>query len=88
MKRQLIILVLVLTVNLSSCGQNITESKTKNFDSTSFQVDSSVFAVLPFDTAQYWEFKDCKSAKLTNADLIEIEKLLRKCIDDYNPEQE
>lgn len=88
MAKQLIILVLVLTVNLSSCGQNRTESKAKNFDSTLFQVDSSVFAVQPFDTAQYWEFKDCKPAKLTKADLIEIEKLLRTCIDDYNPEQE
>ncbi len=79
---------MVLTVNLSSCGQNRTESKVKTFSSTSFQIDYSVFAVLPFDTAQYWELKDYKPAELTNADLVDIEKLLRKCIDNYNPEQE
>jgi hypothetical protein len=88
MTRQLVILSLVLTVNLSSCRQNRTERKDKNLISTSFHVDHSVFAILPFDTTQNWVFKDSKPAELTNADLTEIEKLLREFIDCYNLEQE
>lgn len=88
MTRPLIILVLVLTVNLSSCGQNRAERKDKNLISTSFKVAPSVFAILPFDTTQDWVFKDSKPAELTTADLAEIEKILREFIDSYNLEQE
>jgi len=52
------------------------------------QVDTSVITVLPLDTAECWDFKDCKPAELTNGDLTQIEELLRKCIDNYNPGQE
>ena len=85
MVKQLAILVLVLTVSLSSYGR--VENKDRILRSTSIHVDTSVIAVLPLDTAGCWVFKDCKPAELTNGDLRQIEELLRKCIDNYNPEQ-
>lgn len=88
MTRQLIILVLVLTVNLSCCGQKQVANKDGILSSTSLQIDTSEIAVLPFDTAQNWLFIDSKPVELTNADLTQIEKLLKECIDNYNPEQE
>jgi hypothetical protein len=88
MVRQLAILVLVLTVSLSSCGQKQFDNKARIISSPSLQVDTSFIAILPFDTAQYWVFKGCKPVALTNADIAKIEKLLRECLDNYNREQE
>jgi len=88
MIRQLTILVLVLTFNLSSFGQKQVVSKDGFLSSTSLRIDTSTIAVLPFDTAQKWLFIDSKPVELTNADLTQIEKLLKECIDSYNPEQE
>ena len=88
MKRQFITLIIVLTVCLSSCTQKSIESKDENLDTNSFPVDISTIAILPFDTAQYWVFKGCKPTDLTNSELTIIEKLLRKCINEYNPVQE
>ncbi len=88
MIRQMTILVLVLTVNLSCCGQNQVASKDGVLSSTSLQIDTSTIAVLPFDTAQKWLFIDSKPVELTNADLTQVEKLLKECIDNYNPDQE
>ena len=85
---KLITLALVLTVFLSICGQRQVEKKDNVIRSTSLQLDTSLIAVLPLDTAQYWVFKDCKPVDLTNDDLIQIDKLLRECINNYNPEQE
>jgi len=85
---KLIILALGLTGFLSICGQRQVEKKDKVVSSTSLQLDTSVIAVLPLDTAQCWVFKDCSPADLTNDDLIQIERLLRDCIDKYNPIQE
>lgn len=51
------------------------------------QVDTSFIAILPFDTAQYWVFKGCRPLVSTKADLAQIERLLRECIDNYNIEQ-
>lgn len=51
-------------------------------------VDTSVIAILPYDTTMHWIFKDSKQAVLTAKDLKMIDSHLSKCIDDYNPEQE
>jgi hypothetical protein len=88
MIRQITILVLVLTISLSSRGQKRVENKDRMLSSTSLQIDTSVIAVLPFDTTQNWLFIDSKPVELTNADLTQIEKLLKECVDNYNPEQE
>lgn len=86
MTRQLIVLVLFLTINLSTCGYNGSARKDKNKTSASFKVNRSGFAILPFDTIQEWIFKDSKPAELTDVDLTRIEKLLWEFIDSYNLE--
>lgn len=53
-----------------------------------FHIDKSLIAVLPYDTSLYWVFKDCQPVELTNDDFIEIEKILIKCIEEYNPNRE
>lgn len=85
---KLITLALFLTVCLSYCGQSRIEKDDNTVSSTSLNLDTSVIALLPLDTAQCWAFNDCSPADLTNDDLIQIEKLLRECVDNYNPEQE
>lgn len=88
MTRQLTILTFVLIICLTSCGHIKTETKNKEQQQNVFNFDSSVFAILPFDTNQYWVFKDSKPSDLTNDDLQNIETILNKCINDYNPDQE
>lgn len=82
------ILTTVLTIYLTSCGQNKTETKIKEQQQNDYTVDTSVVAILKFDTTQYWVFKDSKPTDLTNDDLQKIETILNKCISDYNPDQE
>ena len=84
MKKQLIILTFFLTFCLNSCGQTKNQKQQKS----SYKIDSSIVAILPFKTSQYWLFKDCKPTELTNDDMLKIETSLLKCINDYNPEQE
>jgi len=88
MTRQLTLLTFILTSCLTSCGQTKTETKNQEQNQNLYTVDTSVVAILPFDTTQYWVFKDCKPTDLTSDDLQNIETILNKCIDDYNPEQE
>lgn len=88
MSRQLTLLTFILTICLTSCGQTKTEAKNQEQNQNVYTVDTSVVACLPFDTTQYWVFKDSKPTDLTNDDLLKIEKILNKCINDYNPDQE
>jgi hypothetical protein len=88
MTRQVIITTYFLTICLTSCGQTKTNSNNTERQQPLKTVDTSVIAILPFDTTRYWVFKDSKPTDLTNDDLIKIETILNKCIDDYNPDQE
>ena len=84
MTRQLILLTFILTSLLASCGQ----TKTKTPNNELHTVDTSVIAILPFESVQNLGFIDGKPTDLTNDDLLKIETILNKCIEDYNPEQE
>jgi len=88
MIRQLIISTFFLTICLTSCEQ--TKTKTKNLEQKTniYKVDTSVIAILPFDTTQYRFFKHNKPTNLTNDDLLKIEAILNQCINDYNSDQE
>ena len=88
MTRQLILLTFILTIYLTSCGQTKTETKNQEQQQNVYTVDTSVVAVLPFDTTQYWVFKDSKPTDLTNDDFVKIETILNNCINDYNSDQE
>lgn len=83
----MIMFFILLTSYLSIYGQ-AQEINTSELNSNSFSiVDTSVFTVLPFNP-KLWFFKNCTQAELSERDLQLIEKLLKKCIDEYNPEQE
>lgn len=86
MKIQLTIFTLIFTIYLLSCNQ-VNTSK-KNEHKLVNPIDTSIIAILPFSTNQYWEFKNHKPANLAADDLIKIDTLLNKCINDYNIDQE
>jgi len=88
MTKQLTILTFALTICLNSCRQTITSSKNQEQQKETIHIDTSVIAILPYDTTQYRVFENSKPTELTNDDLLKIETVLNKCIIDYNPEQE
>lgn len=88
MTRQLTILTFTLAICLSSCGQTNTESKKQEKPTNTIQIDTSVIAVLPLDTNLHWVFEMGKPTEVTPQDLLKIETILKKCVDDYNPDQE
>lgn len=68
------LIVLIFIMNLTSQGQN--------------KVDKAIIAIIPYDSTQTWMFKDRKQAEINEKDFETIEKILKECIDKYNPEQE
>jgi hypothetical protein len=88
MIKQLTILTFTLTFCLTSCGQTNSSSRNQEQNKRNTLIDTSKIAILPFDTTQYWVFKDSKSTELTNDDLLKIETILNECINDYNLDQE
>jgi len=77
---------------LMSCGQNKTNEKAKLVDqqvsNNEIQLDTSMVAILPFDTTQYWIFKNAKQTDLSISNLVTIENILFDCIAEYNFKQE
>jgi hypothetical protein len=88
MTKQLTILTFALTICFTSCGQTNLSNRNQELQKTIILIDTSVIAILPYDTTQYWVFKDSKPTELTNDDLLKIETILNKCINEYNPDQE
>lgn len=88
MTRKLTLLTILITICLMSCGQNNTETKNKETQKNIYTVDTLVIAILPSDTTRDKIFKNSKPTDLASDDLIKIETILNKCINDYNPKQE
>jgi hypothetical protein len=88
MTKQLIISTFILTICLISCGQTNTTTKNQDKFNNTIQIDTSVFTVLPLDTNLHWVFKIGKPTNLTTDDFLKIETILKKCIGEYNTEQE
>ena len=80
--------MLILIICLRSFGQTKNESKNKDPHQNTYNIDTSVIAILYFDSSQYWVFKNSKPTDLTNDDILTIETILNNCVKDYNPEQE
>jgi hypothetical protein len=78
------LMIILLIYCLISCGQ-INSKQTKL---GLLKVDTSIIAILPYDKTDKWLFKDCNPTELTSKDIDDIEMILTKCIDEYNPEQE
>lgn len=51
-------------------------------------MDTSIIAVIPFNSSMYWIFHDSKPTDLNMDDLTNIEIILLKCINEYNPDHE
>lgn len=51
-------------------------------------VDTSMIAIMPYDSTESWGFENEKPAKLTSSDISKIEKLLNSCINEYNVPQQ
>ena len=87
MTAQLTILTCILTAQLTSWGQAKTESKNEVRQTNTFKMDISLIAILPFDPTQYSFFKNGKPTELTKDELLKIETVLKRCIDNYNSDQ-
>ena len=81
------IILLFFTISLVSCGQITTGNIDKNTKMT-LTIDTNIIAVLPFNNAYYWIFKEGKQIDLTSKDLLDLENLLKKCINENNLLQE
>jgi len=88
MTRQLLISTFFLTICLTSCGQTINDNRSQQKQDEIMKVDTTKIAILPFDTTQYWIFKDNKPTDLKKDDLQKIENILTNCINEYNLGQE
>ena len=83
-----LITILVITFSLISCRQIKAENKVQHKSINTLEIDTSKIAILPFETSQYWVFKNCKPAELNSSDLKSIDTILQECIDNYNPKKE
>jgi hypothetical protein len=89
-----------MTLNYSNCNWAFTlvlflfiscnqKARMKPYDKTvSFSapkhIDTSLFAIIPIEKFQFVFDSSYKDASLTNNDLLEIDSLLNKCVNDYN----
>ena len=87
MKKQLIFLCLISLFGLMSCLTNNKRNKSSEKINLT-QIDTSIIAILPYKAISFRKFEDCKAAELTMTDMGNIDALLRKCVDDYNPKAE
>jgi hypothetical protein len=83
-----ILITIVCILSLCNCGHRKIDNGNVRTTQVENSVDTSLIVILPYDTSLYWICKDCKQAELTTQDFNEIENLLKKCIDEFNPEQE
>lgn len=73
---------------LSSCGQ-ISNSKVNPESKVNLQtIDTSQYAIIQYDTKDTLLFKNVRATTLTQSEVEETDILLKKCIDNYNPEQQ
>jgi len=76
---------------LLSCKQGDTKSKSSTFHDLAPLRDEYVvtpeYVILKYDSTIQWPFKDSQPAELNLSEIKEIEMLLAKCINAYNPKQ-
>lgn len=80
------ILVASVLVSFFSCSPTQFQKKNKVSDHslTRFELDKSDFVVLPFQEEWDWVFSNAKPTELSQAELIEIEKLINLAIKKNN----
>jgi len=76
---------ILMVFSFTSFGQTkTTKANRHSITNAVMAIDTSVIAVLPYSKEYYWMFKNCKQARLSDNDIEKSERLLAKCIDDYN----
>ncbi|WP_125047632.1 hypothetical protein [Pontibacter arcticus] len=69
---------------LTLCTACDVRNEVKKSISVEYSTLDSTIAVIPYDTAYYWIFKDAEAAHLTKDDFENIELVLNGCIKKYN----
>jgi hypothetical protein len=89
-----IVLFLFLSIVFICCQRTQTSTtinETIKTDSIFVELDTSVVAIIPYDTIMFsgwWSLKNnVKNTELTQSDLLEIEYIFIKCITEYNIQQ-
>lgn len=75
-----LILFGIVLIFVMACGQS------GNSEDTLVNVKGASYAVIKFDRANSWLFKDSKPAALSTDEISEVEDILREAIEDYNRE--
>lgn len=92
MKRQLLIVTVFLVIEflfLTSCGETNTKNSVSKSRVEKLVIDTSSYTIINFDSIDNWPgFHDVTSTTLTDDEIQEIEKVLKECIDNYNPRQQ
>jgi hypothetical protein len=90
MKVKIPFLTIIIYLLLLQCDQPKRDEKGSVTFKTKEQtpIDTSIYAVLPYDTSNQWIFKKANSTVLSSEEIIEVEKLIQKCIDEHNIEQQ
>jgi hypothetical protein len=81
------ILLLVLTILIIACKENAKNhqkvSLTKK-EQVSFSLDTSQYVILTFQDDWYWIFENVQSSNLSSTELIKIEKIIDKALEENN----
>jgi hypothetical protein len=78
--------ILLVLFSLLSCGQNKKNNTTEIAIDKIIRLDTSQFTIINYDNTK-WIFENCKSTTLSSKDLDNIDSLVEKCIEEYNPKQ-
>lgn len=86
MKYTLVSVVTFVTMVLAGC--QLSEKKNQENLIADAKIDTSVVAILPFDSSTVWLEENGKPAELSDKEYSEVETILNNCIKTYNIEQE
>ena len=83
----------VLTISIAllsflSSFEQSTKNNSVQSRADTQRIDTSNYAILTFDTAYTWIFENVKPSTLTAIEIEEVENILKRCVDNYNPYQQ
>lgn len=85
-KMRQIFYILFSSIIIVNCGQTSTQNI--NFASDDLKYDTSVIAIIPYDSANNRYFERCKQTQLTQEDIFLIDSIIIKSVNTYNNELE
>ncbi len=82
------LILLSVTLLLMTCQTRKTDDQQLIDKSQILLSDTSVIAILPYDTSRHWIFSDCEQSSISAKEMDEIEVILKQFVDDYNINKE